>query len=70
MSKRNTPLFLLVALCATTMLMGAKKQGCGEGLDNRPGEAGIDVGGTLGATWDLQCGGSTHEQLPHSVFLA
>lgn len=54
MSKRTTPMFLLVAVCAMTMLMGAKKQGCGEGLDNRPDDPGIDVGGTLGATWDLQ----------------
>ncbi|MCA9665610.1 MAG: hypothetical protein KC503_08475 [Myxococcales bacterium] len=32
------------------------QRGCGSGLDNRPGEPGIDVGGVAGADWDVSYG--------------
>jgi hypothetical protein len=38
---------------ALLMLQGADRGGCGEGLDNRAGEPGINVGGATGATWDM-----------------
>lgn len=39
-------------------LQGANKGGCGDGLDNRAGEPGVDVGGAAGAEWDLTYSGS------------
>ena len=53
-AKPRAPLLRLVAafaLCASTM--GANGMGCGEGLQNRPGEPGLDVGGINGATWAM-----------------
>ena len=52
---KKTPLYALAALTALVMLTGAsgEKAGCGAGLDNRAGEPGINVGGPIGATWDL-----------------
>lgn len=41
----------IVAAAALTFLTGAKEGGCGQGLDNRPGDPGIDVGGATGASW-------------------
>ncbi len=50
----------IVALLSLTMLLGAKtedeQQGCGGGLDNRPGEPGTNVGGALGANWKIKYG--------------
>jgi hypothetical protein len=55
-----TPCIRIVARIAVTclsivVLMGAAapKQGCGEGLNNRPNEPGIDVGGSAGALWAM-----------------
>jgi hypothetical protein len=43
-----------LALGALLFLGGASKDGgCGQGLDNRPGDPGIDVGGVAGALWDV-----------------
>lgn len=39
-------------------LQGASKAGCGDGLNNREGEAGVDVGSEAGAEWDLTYSGS------------
>lgn len=46
----------LAALTLTT-LMGANEGGCGQGLDNRPNQPGVDVGGTAGASWQVSYGG-------------
>lgn len=45
----------VLAVLAMTLLLGAKTgdEGCGGGLDNRPGEKGIDVGGLSGAMWQV-----------------
>jgi hypothetical protein len=43
----------VLALGSLMLLCGAEKGGCGEGLDNRPGEPGIDVGGAEGAPWTI-----------------
>lgn len=43
---------VLLAVGALALLRGAGEDGgCGEGLDNRPGEPGVDVGGVEGAKW-------------------
>jgi hypothetical protein len=47
----RSSLMAILAVAALTVLTGAKEGGCGQGLDNRPGDPGIDVGGTTGATW-------------------
>jgi hypothetical protein len=46
---------LPLAVVALVCLMGAtdERQGCGDGLDNRKGEPGVDVGGRAGAQWDV-----------------
>lgn len=44
---------VVLSIGALTLLQGAEKGGCGQGLDNRPGEPGIDVGGTAGAKWTV-----------------
>lgn len=41
-------------LLASTM--GATEGGCGQGLQNRPGEPGLEVGGVAGATWQVRYG--------------
>ena len=47
----RSSLLAILAVASLTVLMGAKEGGCGQGLDNRPGDPGIDVGGATGATW-------------------
>lgn len=51
----KTTLRLAAASLSMLLLMGAAapKQGCGQGLDNRAGEPGINVGGSSGAMWQL-----------------
>lgn len=44
----------VLMLASALMLLGATKGGCGEGLDNRKGEPGIDVGGKTGAHWKVE----------------
>ncbi len=44
---------MIVGTIALCFFMGADKPGCGQGLNNRKGESGIDVGGAAGATWDV-----------------
>lgn len=44
------------ALFALSLTMGANQGGCGQGLDNRPGDPGIDVGGAAGAKWAVSYG--------------
>ena len=51
---RRSSMLALVALTSLVLLTGATKGGCGQGLDNRPGDPGIDVGGPLGALWNVQ----------------
>ena len=58
---RNNRLYVgLLAVLSLTLLLGAapddEQQGCGGGLDNRPGEKGIDVGGPGGADWEMTYG--------------
>lgn len=51
---KNRALYLALVALSLTLLLGATEEGgCGEGLNNRVGEPGIDVGGPFGATWDL-----------------
>jgi hypothetical protein len=45
------------ALLGLALLSGADGQmGCGQGLDNRKGDPGIDVGGVAGAKWQVNYG--------------
>jgi hypothetical protein len=45
---------IALAAFAFVLFSGFGPQGgCGGGLDNRPGEAGIDVGGVYGADWSV-----------------
>jgi hypothetical protein len=47
-------LTVLLAATALCLLRGAGKEGgCGQGLDNRAGEPGVDVGGKDGARWNV-----------------
>lgn len=51
---KRLPLLAPIAGLAFVLLSGFGPQGgCGGGLDNRPGEIGIDVGGVYGADWYL-----------------
>lgn len=52
MTKRHM-LYTVVAIAGLLMLQGAGEGGCGEGLDNREGEPGVDVGGAQGADWEV-----------------
>lgn len=53
-SKRGRYTALFLAAGAWLMLQGAADDGgCGGGLDNRPGEPGINVGGVAGAGWNI-----------------
>jgi hypothetical protein len=44
---------IALSLLSLSLLLGADKGGCGEGLDNRAGDPGIEVGGVLGAFWKM-----------------
>lgn len=55
MRVRTRLLTLLLAAAALCLLRGAASEGgCGQGLDNRPGEPGIEVGGKDGAAWKVE----------------
>lgn len=43
----------VVALALVMSTLGANEGGCGTGLNNIPGEPGLDVGGVPGATWQM-----------------
>lgn len=45
-----------LCLGAVLFLTAGTEQGCKDGLDNRPGEPGIDVGGVDGASWSVTYG--------------
>lgn len=47
-------LTVILSVTSIVFLLGANEGGCGAGLDNRPGEPGIDVGGLQGAEWNMQ----------------
>ncbi len=55
MKRFRVPLALL-AILSFIMLSGFEGGGCGEGLNNRVGEPGINVGGLHGADWNLTIG--------------
>jgi len=57
MKKRYIP-FLGLSLVSLLLLTAAddEKRGCGSGLNNRPGEKGVDVGGVDGADWAVSYG--------------
>lgn len=52
MNRQHLALITL-SLASAMMLMGNTEAGCGGGLDNRPGEPGVNVGGNEGADWDV-----------------
>jgi hypothetical protein len=51
--KSNLVILPLSALSLMFLLGAGPEGGCGQGLDNRPGEPGIDVGGVSGASWSV-----------------
>ncbi len=54
---RTKLLTIILSMTSLVFLMGATPEGgCGAGLDNRPGEPGVDVGGLAGADWDVKYG--------------
>lgn len=45
---------MILAVISFALLSGFEGGGCGDGLQNRPGEPAIDVGGVQGAEWKLK----------------
>lgn len=51
--RRIQVLAIILAVSSLVFLLGNTEGGCGAGLNNRPGEPGIDVGGLHGARWNV-----------------
>jgi len=47
-------IMMILAVVSFGLLTGFEGGGCGDGLQNRPGEPGINVGGGEGAEWKLK----------------
>ena len=47
-------IMMILVVVSFGLLSGFEGGGCGDGLQNRPGEPGIDVGGVQGAEWKMK----------------